>query len=154
MVAPVEQRNIGVWLGSALILVILGLDIVGGGNAELLGLLVSPPIVAASFVGPKRTALVGPVALGAGIGYGWVVGVDLLAGSQGVPPVAIGAATVLSALVARLRIQRERRLRAVPRVAEVSSGRCWVACLRRWGACAWPCCTPPPARRRRLGGLL
>jgi serine phosphatase RsbU (regulator of sigma subunit) len=120
MVAPVVQRNIGVWLALALIVVILGLDLVGGGNAELLGLLVSPPIVAASFVGPKRTAMVGVVALGAAIGYGRAVGVDLLAGSQGVPPVAIGAATVLSALVARLRIQRERRLRAVTRVAEVA----------------------------------
>jgi len=120
MVAPVVQRNIGVWLGLALIVVILGLDIVGGGNAELLGLLVSPPILAASFVGPKRTAVVGLVALAAGIGYGRAVGVDLLAGSQGVPPVAIGAATVLSALVARLRIQREWRLRAVTRVAEVA----------------------------------
>jgi hypothetical protein len=39
--------------------VILSLDLVGGGNAELLGLLVSPPIVAASFVGPKRTEVVG-----------------------------------------------------------------------------------------------
>jgi serine phosphatase RsbU (regulator of sigma subunit) len=36
MVAPVLQRNIGVWLGLALIMVILGLDLVGGGNAELL----------------------------------------------------------------------------------------------------------------------
>jgi sigma-B regulation protein RsbU (phosphoserine phosphatase) len=114
------QRNIGVWLGLALIVVILGLDLVGGGNAELLGLLVSPPILAASFVGPKRTAAVGVVALAAAIGYGRAVGVDLLAGSQGVPPVAIVAATVLSALVARLRIQRERRLRAVTRVAEVA----------------------------------
>ena len=120
MVAPVVQRNIGVWLGLALIVVILGLDLVGGGNAELLGLLVSPPIVAASFVGPKRTAMVGVVALGAAIGYGRVVGVDLLAGSQGVSPVAIGVATVLSALVARVRVQREGRLRAVTRVAEVA----------------------------------
>jgi sigma-B regulation protein RsbU (phosphoserine phosphatase) len=120
MVAPVVQRNIGVWLGLALIVVILGLDIVGGGNAELLGLLVSPPILAASFVGPKRTAVVGVVALAAAVGYGRAVGVDLLAGSQGVPPVAIGAATVLSALVARVRVQREWRLRAVTRVAEVA----------------------------------
>ncbi len=120
MIAPVVQRNIGVWLGLALIVVILGLDRVGGGKAELLGLLVSPPILAASFVGPKRTAMVGLVALGAAIGYGRAVGVDLLAGSQGVPPVAIGAATVLSALVARLRVQREGRLRAVTRVAEVA----------------------------------
>jgi sigma-B regulation protein RsbU (phosphoserine phosphatase) len=120
MVAPVVQRNIGVWLGLALIVVILGLDRVGGGNAELLGLLVSPPILAASFVGPKRTVVVGLLALAAGIGYGRAVGVDLLAGSQGVPPVAIGAATVLSALVARVRVQREWRLRAVTRVAEVA----------------------------------
>jgi sigma-B regulation protein RsbU (phosphoserine phosphatase) len=120
MVAPVVQRNIGVWLGLALIVVILGLDLVGGGNAELLGLLVSPPIVAASFVGPKRTAMVGVVALGAAIGYGRAVGVDLLAGSQGVSPVAIAVATVLSALVARVRVQREGRLRAVTRVAEVA----------------------------------
>jgi sigma-B regulation protein RsbU (phosphoserine phosphatase) len=120
VVAPVVQRNVGVWLGLALIVVILGLDIVGGGNADLLGLLVSPPIVAASFVGPRRTAMVGVVALGAAIGYGRAVGVDLLAGSQGVSPVAIVAATVLSALVARLRVQREGRLRAVTRVAEVA----------------------------------
>jgi sigma-B regulation protein RsbU (phosphoserine phosphatase) len=120
MVAPVVQRNLGVWLGLALIVVILGLDLVGGGNAELLGLLVSPPIVAASFVGPKRTAVVGLVALAAAIGYGRAVGVDLLTGAQGVPPVAIGAATVLSALVARVRVQREWRLRAVTRVAEVA----------------------------------
>ena len=120
MIAPVVQRNIGVWLGLALIVVILGLDRVGGGNAELLGLLVSPPILAASFVGPKRTAMVGLVALGAAVGYGRAVGVDLLAGSQGVPPVAIGAATVLSALVARVRVQREGRLRAITRVAEVA----------------------------------
>jgi hypothetical protein len=33
----VVQRNIGVWLGLALIVVILGLDLVGGGKAELLG---------------------------------------------------------------------------------------------------------------------
>jgi hypothetical protein len=91
VLAPVVQRNIGVWLGLALIVVILGLDLVGGGNAELLGLLVSPPILAASFVGPKRTAAVGVVALAAAIGYGRAVGVDLLAGSQGVPP-AVAAA--------------------------------------------------------------
>jgi type II secretory pathway pseudopilin PulG len=120
LVAPVVQRNIGVWLGLGLIVVIVGLDLVGGRRAELLGLLVGPPIVAASFVGPKRTVAVGVVALGAAVGYGRAVGVDLLAGSQGVPAVAIVAATVLSGLVARVRVQREGRLRAVTRVAEVA----------------------------------
>jgi len=120
LVGPVTQRNIGVWLALTLIVVIVGLDLVGGGNAELLGLLVSPPILAASFVGPKRTAAVGVVALAAAVGYGRAVGVDLLAGSQGVPVVAIGVATVLSALVARVRVEREGRLRAVTRVAEVA----------------------------------
>jgi phosphoserine phosphatase RsbU/P len=120
LVAPVVQRNIGVWLGLGLIVVIVGLDMVGGGRAELLGLLVGPPIVAASFVGPKRTVGVGVVALGAAVGYGRAVGVDLLAGSQGVPAVAIVAATVLSGLVARVRVEREWRLRAVTRVAEVA----------------------------------
>jgi phosphoserine phosphatase RsbU/P len=109
-----------VWLGLTLIVVIVGLDLVGGGNAELLGLLVSPPIVAASFVGPKRTVAVGVVALAAAVGYGRAVGVDLLAGSQGVPVVAIGVATVLSGVVARVRVEREGRLRAVTRVAEVA----------------------------------
>jgi serine phosphatase RsbU (regulator of sigma subunit) len=120
LVAPVVQRNIGVWLALTLIVVIVGLDMVGGRNAELLGLLVSPPIVAASFVGPKRTVAVGVVALAAATGYGRAVGVDLLAGAQGVPAVAIGVATVLSALVARVRVEREGRLRAVTRVAEVA----------------------------------
>jgi sigma-B regulation protein RsbU (phosphoserine phosphatase) len=120
LVGPVTQRNIGVWLGLTLIAVIVGLDLVGGGNAELLGLLVSPPILAASFVGPKRTVAVGVVALTAAIGYGRAVGVDLLAGSQGVPVVAIGVATVLSGVVARVRVEREGRLRAVTRVAEVA----------------------------------
>jgi serine phosphatase RsbU (regulator of sigma subunit) len=120
LVAPVVQRNIGVWVGLALIVVILGLDMVGGRRAELLGLLVGPPIVAASFVGPKRTVAVGVVALAAAVGYGRAVGVDLLAGSQGVPAVAIVAATGLSGLVARVRVEREWRLRAVTRVAEVA----------------------------------
>ena len=120
LVGPVTQRNIGVWLALTLIVVIVGLDLVGGGNAELLGLLVSPPILAASFVGPKRTVAVGVVALAAAIGYGRAVGVDLLAGSQGVPVVAIGVATVLSGVVARVRVEREGRLRAVTRVAEVA----------------------------------
>jgi hypothetical protein len=120
VVAPVTQRNLGVWLGLTLIVVIVGLDLVGGRNAELLGLLVSPPILAASFVGPKRTVAVGLVALAAAVGYGRAVGVDLLAGSQGVPVVAIGVATVLSGVVARVRVEREGRLRAVTRVAEVA----------------------------------
>jgi len=120
LVAPVVQRNIGVWVGLGLIAVIVGLDMVGGGGAELLGLLVGPPIVAASFVGPKRTVGVGVVALAAAVGYGRAVGVDLLAGSQGVPAVAIMAATVLSGVVARVRVEREGRLRAVTRVAEVA----------------------------------
>jgi phosphoserine phosphatase RsbU/P len=120
LVGPVVQRNIGVWLALGLIVVIVGLDMVGGGNAELLGLLVSPPILAASFVGPKRTVAVGLVALAAAIGYGRAVGVDLLAGSQGVPVVAIGVATALSGVVAQVRVERERRLRAVTRVAEVA----------------------------------
>ena len=120
LAAPVTQRTIGVWLGLGLIAVIVGLDIVGGRNAELLGLLVGPPILAASFVGPKRTVAVGLVALAAAVGYGRAVGVDLLAGSQGVPAVAIGAATVLSGVVARVRVEREGRLRAVTRVAEVA----------------------------------
>jgi phosphoserine phosphatase RsbU/P len=119
-IGPVVQRNLGVWLALTLIAVIVGLDMVGGGNAELLGLLVSPPILAASFVGPKRTVAVGVVALAAAVGYGRAVGVDLLAGSQGVPVVAIGVATVLSGVVARVRVERERRLRAVTRVAEVA----------------------------------
>jgi sigma-B regulation protein RsbU (phosphoserine phosphatase) len=119
-VAPVTQRNLGVWLALGLIAVIVGLDLVGGGNAELLGLLVSPPILAASFVGPKRTVAVGLVALAIAIGYGRAVGVNLLAGSQGVPVVAIGVATVLSGVVARVRVEREGRLRAVTRVAEVA----------------------------------
>jgi hypothetical protein len=46
LVGPVTQRNLGVWLGLTLIAVIVGLDLVGGGNAELLGLLVGPPILA------------------------------------------------------------------------------------------------------------
>ena len=120
VVGPVTQRNLGVWLGLGLIVVIVGLDLVGGGNAELLGLLVGPPILAASFVGPKRTVAVGVVALAAAVGYGRAVGVDLLAGSQGVPVVAIGVATVLSGVVARVRVEREGRLRAVTRVAEVA----------------------------------
>jgi sigma-B regulation protein RsbU (phosphoserine phosphatase) len=120
LVGPVTQRNLGVWLALGLTVVIVGLDLVGGGNAELLGLLVSPPILAASFVGPKRTVAVGLVALATAVGYGRAVGVDLLAGSQGVPAVAIGVATVLSALVARVRVEREGRLRAVTRVAEVA----------------------------------
>jgi hypothetical protein len=120
LIGPVTQRNIGVWLALGLIVVIVGLDLVGGGNAELLGLLVGPPILAASFVGPKRTVAVGLVALATAIGYGRAVGVDLLAGAQGVPAVAIGAATVLSGLVARVRVEREGRLRAVSRVAEVA----------------------------------
>jgi phosphoserine phosphatase RsbU/P len=119
-IGPGVQRNLGVWLALGLIAVIVGLDLVGGGNAELLGLLVSPPILAASFVGPKRTVAVGVVALAAAVGYGRAVGVDLLAGSQGVPVVAIGVATVLSGVVARVRVERERRLRAVTRVAEVA----------------------------------
>ena len=120
LVGPVTQRNLGVWLALGLIVVIVGLDLVGGGNAELLGLLVGPPILAASFVGPKRTVAVGVVALAAAVGYGRAVGVDLLAGSQGVPVVAIGVATVLSGVVARVRVEREGRLRAVTRVAEVA----------------------------------
>jgi len=119
LVAPVVQRNVGVWVGLGLIVVIVGLDLVGGRRAELLGLLVGPPIVAASFVGPKRTVGVGVVALGAAVGYGRAVGVDLLAGSQGVPAVAIVAATVLSGLVARVWVEREWRLWAVIWVAEV-----------------------------------
>ena len=105
-VAPVGQRNLGVWLALGLIVVIVGLDLVGGRNAELLGPLVSPPILAASFVGPKRTVAVGLVALAAAIGYGRAVGVDLLAGAQGVPAVAIGVATVLSGVVARVWVER------------------------------------------------
>ena len=120
LVGPVAQRNLGVWLALGLIVVIVGLDLVGGGNAELLGLLVSPPILAASFVGPNRTVAVGLVALATAVGYGRAVGVDLLAGSQGVPVVAIGVATVLSGVVARVRVEREGRLRAVTRVAEVA----------------------------------
>jgi sigma-B regulation protein RsbU (phosphoserine phosphatase) len=120
VVGPVVQRNLGVWLALTLIAVIVGLDLVGGGNAELLGLLVSPPILAASFVGPNRTVAVGVVALAAAVGYGRAVGVDLLAGSQGVPVVAIGVATVLSGVVAQVRVEREGRLRAVTRVAEVA----------------------------------
>jgi hypothetical protein len=120
VVGPVTQRNLGVWLGLGLIVVIVGLDLVGGGNAELLGLLVGPPILAASFVGPKRTVAVGVVALAAAVGYGRAVGVDLLAGSQGGPVGAIGVATVLSGVVARVRVEREGRLRAVTRVAEVA----------------------------------
>jgi hypothetical protein len=71
-------------------------------------------------VGPKRTVAVGVVALAAAVGYGRAVGVDLLAGAQGVPAVAIVAATVLSGVVARVRVEREGRLRAVTRVAEVA----------------------------------
>jgi phosphoserine phosphatase RsbU/P len=120
VVGPVTQRNLGVWLALGLIVVVVGLDLVGGGNAELLGLLVGPPILAASFVGPNRTAAVGLVALVVAVGYGRAVGVDLLAGAQGVPVVAIGVATVLSGVVARVRVEREGRLRAVTRVAEVA----------------------------------
>jgi phosphoserine phosphatase RsbU/P len=148
----VVQRNLGVWLALALIVVIVGLDLVGGRRAELLGLLVSPPIVAASFVGPKRTVAVGVVALAAAVGYGRVVGVDLLAGSQGVPAVAIGVATVLSGVVARVRVEREGRLRAVTRVAEVAQRALLGGVPPALGACGWRCCTPWPAPRRRSGG--
>ena len=79
-VGPVTQRNLGVWLALTLIAVIVGLDLVGGGNAELLGLLVGPPSLAASFVGPRRTVAVGLVALVVAVGYGRAVGVDLLPG--------------------------------------------------------------------------
>jgi hypothetical protein len=56
VVGPVTQRNLGVWLGLGLIVVIVGLDLVGGGNAELLGLLVSPPILARRVQKPGRHA--------------------------------------------------------------------------------------------------
>jgi sigma-B regulation protein RsbU (phosphoserine phosphatase) len=154
LVAPVVQRNIGVWVGLALIVVIVGLDIVGGRNAELLGLLVSPPIVAASFVGPNRTVAVGVVALGAAVGYGRAVGVDLLAGSQGVPAVAIVAATVLSGLVARVRVEREGRLRAVTRVAEVAQRALLGGVPPALGSLHLAVLSPRPAWKPRLGGLL
>jgi hypothetical protein len=37
VVGPVGQRNLGVWLGLSLVVVVVGLDLVGGGNAALLG---------------------------------------------------------------------------------------------------------------------
>jgi hypothetical protein len=44
---------------------------------------------------PKRTVVAGVAALAVAIGYGRAVGVDQLAGAQGMPAVAIGVATVL-----------------------------------------------------------
>jgi hypothetical protein len=106
LVGPVVQRNLGVWLALTLIAVILSLDMVGGGNAELLGLLVSPPILAASFVGPKRTVAVGLVALAAAIGYGRTVGVDLLAGSPGGARGRDRGRDRAVGVVARVRVER------------------------------------------------
>jgi hypothetical protein len=37
LVAPVVQRNIGVWVGLALIVVIVGLDMVGGAGRSCWG---------------------------------------------------------------------------------------------------------------------
>ena len=136
--------QLGVWLALGLIVVIVGLDLVGGRNAELLGLLVSPPILAASFVGPKRTVAVGVVALAVAIGYGRAVGVDLLAGPQGVPAVAIGVATVLSGVVARGGWSRRGGCGRSPGSPRSPSGPCWAGCPRCVGE-------PAPAGAVRLG---
>ena len=125
--------------------------LVGGRNAELLGLLVSPPILAASFVGPKRTVAVGLVALAAAIGYGRAVGVDLLAGSQGVPRSRSGSRPCCRGWWRESGWSGKGGCGRSPGSPRSPSGRCWAGCPRRWGACAWPCCTPRPAPRRRSG---
>ena len=153
-VAPVVQRNIGVWLALGLIVVIVGLDLVGGGNAELLGLLVSPPILAASFVGPKRTVAVGVVALAIAVGYGRAVGVDLLAGAQGCRWSRSGSRRRCRGWWRRSGWSGRGGCGRSPGSLRSPGGRCWAACRQRWGVCAWPCCMPRPAPRRRSGGLL
>ena len=151
LIGPVTQRNLGVWLGLTLIAVIVGLDMVGGGNAELLGLLVSPPIVGRLVCGSQthgrgRAGRVGRRGRRMAGRSGWTCwpaprgtrghdrGRDGAVGAGGAGAGRAGGAAA-GGRPGR-RVAQRALLGGVPPAL---------------GSCAWPCCMPRPAPRRRSG---
>jgi phosphoserine phosphatase RsbU/P len=103
------------FLGAAL----MTADLLEGDRTQYVGVLVACPFLAASFVGPLRTVLVGSTVLTMGAAYAAHEGVGT-SRPQLVRLMLIATATVIAAAVARERIAREGRLVQMATIAEVA----------------------------------
>ena len=106
---------IALTLGVVVADVAAGLD-----KTQYVGLLVAIPFLAATFAGVLGVALLGGLALLAGLGIG-LVSDDGATAPQYVRLVAIATAVVLAAVAARSRLRRETRLVDVQSAADAAS---------------------------------
>lgn len=116
---PGRNRWAGAGAAVALIVLIVFADALEGSRPQYVGLLVSAPLLAASFVRPAPTAAVGVVALGAAAAYGAYEGIATAA-PQLVRMVAIAAAAALAVAAAALRVRSERRMGRLSLVAALA----------------------------------
>ena len=125
--ADAGERWRGVLIALAVTAAIILLDLVeGSGRTQFVGLLVSVPFLAAALTGPRRTALCGVLATLAAYLLGLVQIDSHIAGTlqpthpQSLRLAFLVAATAGGVLVAQYRVESERRLRRLTRIAEVA----------------------------------
>jgi serine phosphatase RsbU (regulator of sigma subunit) len=104
-----------VGLGAAL----MAVDVVEGEKTQYVGALVAVPLLAASFVPPPTTVVVGALAVLMGGAYGFHedIGTD---SPQLLRLALIAGATAIAAVVSALRVRRERQLADLETIAEVA----------------------------------
>ena len=116
------------------------LDAWAGDHAVLLGLLIVGPLLAAARLDAPRTAIVGLYALGLAVLLGIPDGiVGTTEHLLGCLVVATGGG--LGAWLAHRRIQQERLLLRVTRIAEVARQTILRPIPPRMGRVTWPCAT-------------
>lgn len=114
------SHRIGVLLPIVLTALILGLDGLDGPKTAFVGLLAVMPMLAAVFVGPRDTALIGAFALAAGGVFG-LFAADGHLPAQYIRLGAIAGFTLVAVAASAARVRRERELVDVRQIAEVAS---------------------------------
>lgn len=111
-------------LPAAMIVLVAVLDVLLGQHNVILSLVVVAPLLAASLMGPRGTAVYGAVALGAAALLGALNGLytaqDRLLTAQAIRLSLVALTSLVAVWAARHRVERERRLTALTRVAEVA----------------------------------
>lgn len=114
-----EGRPAGAVVAVALAAVLMVADLVEGPKTQYVGVLVASPLLAASFVPPLTTVVVGASALVLGGAYGAYEGAG--ADSPQLLRLAlIVLATAIAAAVSALRVRAERQLADLETIAEVA----------------------------------